>query len=143
VTGLVIIRQRPGTANGVIFMTLEDETDIANVIVWPKIFERFRPVVLGARLVAVSGRMQSESGVIHVIADRIEDLTPMLATLSEDAGDLSSLARADEVARPSADNREKVTHPRMVRFFQKEPSLADDLAALSTHKVMPKGRNFH
>ena len=143
VAGLVIIRQRPGTANGVIFMTLEDETDIANAIVWPKIFERFRPVVLGARLVAVSGRMQSESGVIHVIADRIEDLTPMLAALSEDAGDLSSLARADEVARPSADNREKVTHPRMVRFFQKEPSLADDLAALSAHKVMPKGRNFH
>jgi error-prone DNA polymerase len=143
VAGLVIIRQRPGTANGVIFMTLEDETDIANVIVWPKMFERYRPVVLGARLVAVTGRMQSESGVIHVVADRIEDLTPMLAALSEDAGDLSSLARADEVARPSADNREKITHPRMVRFFQKEPSLARDLAALSTHKVMPKGRNFH
>ncbi|MEX2318545.1 MAG: OB-fold nucleic acid binding domain-containing protein, partial [Bauldia sp.] len=143
VSGLVIIRQRPGTANGVIFMTLEDETDIANVIVWPKMFERYRPVVLGARLIAVTGRMQSESGVIHVVADRIEDLTPMLAALSEDAGDLSSLARADEVARPSADNREKITHPRMVRFFQKEPALARDLAALSTHKVMPKGRNFH
>ena len=76
VAGLVIIRQRPGTAKGVIFMTLEDETDIANAIVWPKTFERFRPIVLGARLIAVTGRVQSESGVIHVVADRLEDLTP-------------------------------------------------------------------
>ena len=86
----MLVRQRPGTANGVIFMTLEDETGIANIIVWPKVFERFRPVVLGARLVAVTGKLQSESGVIHVVADRLEDLTPMLAILSEDAGDLES-----------------------------------------------------
>jgi error-prone DNA polymerase len=143
VAGLVIIRQRPGTANGVIFMTLEDETDIANVIVWPKLFERFRPIVLGARLVAVTGKMQSESGVIHVVAEKLEDLTPWLAALSEDAGDLSALARADEVRRPGADNREKITHPRLVRFFQQQPDLATDLAALSAGKVMPKGRNFH
>jgi error-prone DNA polymerase len=147
VAGLVIIRQRPGTARGVIFMTLEDETDIANVIVWPKTFETFRPVVLGARLVAVTGRVQSQSGVIHVVADRLEDLTPMLAALSEDAGDLSSLARADEVKRPGVDNRERVDmrHPRLVRFFREHPTLADDLAELSqnTSRVMPKGRNFH
>ena len=102
VAGLVITRQRPGTASGVIFMTLEDETDITNGIVWPKVFERFRPVVLGARLIAMTGKVQSESGVIHVIADRIDDLTPMLAALSADAGDLSSLARADEVSRNPA-----------------------------------------
>ncbi len=147
VAGLVIIRQRPGTAKGVIFMTLEDETDIANVIVWPKTFEVYRPIVLGARLVAVTGKLQSESGVIHVVADKLEDLTPMLAALSEDAGDLSSLARADEVKRSSVDNREKVDmrHPRLVRFFQENPSLARDLADLSakTSQVMPKGRNFH
>ena len=147
VTGLVIIRQRPGTAKGVIFMTLEDETDIANAIVWPKVFERFRPIVLGARLVAVTGKVQSESGVIHVVANKLEDLTPMLAALSEDAGDLSALARADEVRRPGVDNRDKVDmrHPRMVRFFKEQPSLATDLAKLSaaTGKVMPKGRNFH
>jgi error-prone DNA polymerase len=147
IAGLVIIRQRPGTAKGVIFMTLEDETDIANVIVWPKTFEVFRPVVLGARLVAVTGKLQSESGVIHVVADKLEDLTPMLAALSENAGDLSSLARADEVRRPGVDNREKVDmrHPRLVRFFQEHPSLATDLAKLSaaTSRVMPKGRNFH
>jgi len=146
VAGLVIIRQRPGTAKGVIFMTLEDETDIANVIVWPKTFEVFRPVVLGARLVAVAGKLQSESGVIHVVADRIEDLTPMLAALSEDAGDLSSLARADEVKRPGADNRDKIgPRSRLVRLAREEPGVARDLVDISarTSRAMPKGRNFH
>ena len=139
VAGLVITRQRPGTASGVIFMTLEDETDIANVIVWPKVFERFRPVVLGARLVAVTGKVQSESGVIHVITDKIEDLTPMLAALSEDAGDLSSLARADEVARPGTDARDKPTaRARIARLAR-----AEDDPARAASDVMPRGRNFH
>ena len=135
VAGLVITRQRPGTASGVIFMTLEDETDITNAIVWPKIFERFRPVVLGARLIALTGKVQSESGVIHVIADRIEDLTPMLAVLSADAGDLSSLARADEVAHPGIDQRAKALSPRarIAAMAKAEPA----------NEVMPKGRNFH
>ena len=137
VAGLVITRQRPGTASGVIFMTLEDETDIINAIVWPRVFERYRPVVLGARLTAITGRVQSEKGVIHVIADRLDDLTPMLATLSADAHDLQSLARADEVARPPADDqRSRARHPRNVRFFEKEK-------AATTRDVMPKGRNFH
>ncbi|WP_428552264.1 error-prone DNA polymerase [Roseiarcus sp.] len=78
VAGLVLVRQRPGTAKGVIFMTLEDETGIANVIVWPKAFERLRAIVLGARFVAVTGKLQSESGVIHIVAERMDDLTPML-----------------------------------------------------------------
>ena len=78
VAGLVLVRQRPGTAKGVIFMTLEDETGIANTIVWPRTFEAFRPVVLGARLAAVTGRLQSASGVIHVVAEQIDDLTPLL-----------------------------------------------------------------
>src|SRR5690606_14777623 len=82
----VLIRQRPGSARGVIFMTLEDETGIANIIVWKKTFERFRPLVMGARLVRVDGRLQSQSGVIHVVAERIIDLTPRLAALSEEAG---------------------------------------------------------
>jgi len=84
VSGLVTIRQRPGSANGVIFMTIEDETSVANIIVWPKTFERFRPIILGARYVAVTGEVQQESGVIHVVAWRIEDLTPLLARLTED-----------------------------------------------------------
>ena len=136
VAGLVLVRQRPGTAKGVIFMTLEDETGIANTIVWPKVFERFRPVVLGARLVAVTGRMQSASGVIHVVADRIEDLTPMLAALSADAGDLEALARADEVGKDSLDQREKIgPRSRLVRLIKEEPGLLRDLADFSARSA--------
>ena len=127
-------------------MTLEDETDIANVIVWPKIFEVFRPIVLGARLIAVTGKVQCESGVVHVVADKLEDLTPMLAALSADAGDLSALARADEVRRPGVDNREKIgPRSRLVQLAREESGLARDLADISakTSRVMPKGRNFH
>ena len=84
VAGLVLVRQRPGSAQS-IFMTLEDETGIANAIVWPQVFETFRGVVMGARLVAVTGKVQNESNVVHVIAERLEDLTPLLGLLSLDA----------------------------------------------------------
>jgi error-prone DNA polymerase len=104
VSGLITIRQRPGTASGVIFMTIEDESAIANIIVWPKTFERFRAVVLGARYVAVSGVLQQESGVIHVIAAQLIDFTFMLARLNENAAPIESLARADAVKRPHDEN---------------------------------------
>ena len=84
IAGLVLVRQHPGSAKS-IFMTLEDETAAANVIVWPKIFEAYRPIVMGARFVAVSGRVQSESGVIHLIAETLEDLTSLLHRLDDDA----------------------------------------------------------
>ena len=100
VAGLVLVRQRPGTAKGVIFMTLEDETGVANVIVWPKAFERLRAIVLGARFVAVTGKLQSEQGVIHIVAERMDDLTPMLGLLSEAGETIGALARADEARRP-------------------------------------------
>ncbi len=111
ISGLVTCRQRPGSAKGVVFMTIEDESAVANVIVWPKVFERVRPVVLGARYVAVTGRVQSEQGVIHVVADQLEDLTVWLARLAEQGADIDSnniqvLARADEVRRPVEDQRE-------------------------------------
>jgi error-prone DNA polymerase len=150
IAGIVLIRQRPGTAKGVIFMTLEDETGVANTIVWPKVFETFRPVVLGARLVGVTGRLQNEKGVIHVVAEQIEDLTPLLRRLSEHGPSIESLARCDEVKRPepgnrSAKNLAKGAHPRrgdaLVRLLREQPELAEDL--ITTHKVMPKGRNFH
>jgi error-prone DNA polymerase len=151
IAGIVLIRQRPGTAKGVIFMTLEDETGIANTIVWPKVFETFRPVVLGARLVSVAGKLQNEKGVIHVVADRIDDLTPLLRRLSEHGPKIESLARCDEVKRPDPGNRsaknrtDPRAHPRrgdaLVRLLREQPDLAEELIA--THKVMPKGRNFH
>lgn len=81
VAGLVILRQRPGTANGVIFLTLEDETGVVNVIVWRKMYEQFRRAVVSGRLLRVTGRIQRESGVCHVIAEHIEDISPMLDSL--------------------------------------------------------------
>jgi error-prone DNA polymerase len=102
VAGIVIVRQRPGTAKGVIFMTLEDETGIANVIVWPHVLERFRPVVMGARLILVKGRLQREGLVTHIVADRLENLSWLLDTLAlRDAPMPVAYARADEVARPN------------------------------------------
>ncbi|MBV9550788.1 MAG: error-prone DNA polymerase, partial [Alphaproteobacteria bacterium] len=87
IAGLVLVRQHPGSAKS-IFMTLEDETAAANVIVWPKIFEAYRPIVMGARFVAVSGRVQSESGVIHLIAETMEDLTPLLRRLDAEKAEM-------------------------------------------------------
>jgi len=131
ISGLVTCRQRPGSANGVVFMTIEDETAVANVIVWPKVFERLRPVVLGARYVAVTGRVQEESGVIHVVAEQLEDLTTFLARLAEHGAEIDSLARCDEVRRPIEDQREArlagSRHSRLVRLMREMPELAGDL----------------
>jgi len=131
ISGLVTCRQRPGSANGVVFMTIEDESAVANVIVWPKVFERFRPVVLSARYVAITGRVQEESGVIHVVADRLEDLTHFLARLADHGADIDGLARCDEVRRPIEDQREARVlggrHSRLVRLMREMPELAGDL----------------
>ncbi|MGH1415939.1 MAG: OB-fold nucleic acid binding domain-containing protein [Pelagimonas sp.] len=81
VAGLVILRQRPGTANGVIFLTLEDETGIVNIIVWRKMYEAFRRAVIAGRMLRVTGRIQRDNGVTHVIADTIEDISHMLDLL--------------------------------------------------------------
>jgi error-prone DNA polymerase len=94
VAGLVLVRQRPGTAQGVVFMTLEDETDIANIIVWPKVFEKNRRTVMTARFLAVRGRLQRAGLVIHVVAESFVDLSAMLPMLRDDrlreGGDLFS-----------------------------------------------------
>lgn len=81
VAGLVILRQRPGTAKGVIFVTLEDETGVVNVIVWRTIYERFRRAVIAGRMLRVTGRLQRAHSVTHVIAEQIEDISAMLDLL--------------------------------------------------------------
>ena len=73
--GLVLVRQQPGPANGVIFMTIEDETDIANIIIWPKIFAANRRTVMTGRFLAVSGRLQRVGLVVHVVAESFIDLS--------------------------------------------------------------------
>jgi error-prone DNA polymerase len=88
VAGLVLVRQRPGTSKGVVFMTLEDETDIANIIVWPKVFERNRRTVMTSRFLAVRGRLQRAGLVIHVVAESFIDLSAQLPWLRD--GDLFS-----------------------------------------------------
>lgn len=81
VAGLVLVRQRPGTAKGVIFVTLEDETGVVNVIVWKAVFEKFRRAVIAGRLLRVTGRLQRENSVVHVVAELVEDISPMLDEL--------------------------------------------------------------
>jgi error-prone DNA polymerase len=83
----VLIRQRPGSANGVVFVTLEDETGIANLIVWPDVLERFRRAALGATLLYCRGRLQREETVIHLVAEDLRDWTARLNTLRDRTGE--------------------------------------------------------
>jgi len=120
--GLVLIRQRPGSAKGVVFITIEDETGVANLVVWPDVFEKQRKIVMGARLMAVHGIVQKDpdSDVIHVVARRLEDHTPMLRHLSEDIMD-APLSQGDA---PGAMRPPPGRHPRDV-------------------EIIPKSRDFH
>ncbi len=135
--GVVLVRQRPGTAKGVVFLTIEDETGVANIVVWPKVFERYRSVVMGARLVLIRGRVERaedapDGGVIHLIADHIEDRTPDLDLLSEatlpapylpsDGPRHASPNRGEPRDLPTPTPRHR--HPRNVR-------------------VIPRSRDFH
>ncbi|WP_086618529.1 error-prone DNA polymerase [Erythrobacter tepidarius] len=122
VAGLVLIRQRPGSAKGVTFITLEDETGVINLVVWPDLKEKQRKVVMGARLIEVRGRVEYDDEVIHVIAAHLTDATPALHALSDDLLH-APLARADEVNRPMPE-RGLAGHPRDVR-------------------IIPKSRDFH
>jgi error-prone DNA polymerase len=104
VAGIILVRQRPGSANGVVFVTLEDETGIANAILWKDRFEAQRRILMSASMISVVGKVQSESGVIHVVADRIVDLTPMLRTI----GDLdlpSMVSRGDGATHGGSPDR--------------------------------------
>lgn len=130
VAGVVLVRQRPGTASGVIFATIEDETGVANIIVWPKVFQRFRRIVMGARLIGVRGRLQREQGVIHVVADRLVDMSPRLALLSHDHGLATDFhANADEAQGPCEDPRD-ITLRRKTAIDTR------------TDAILPQGRNF-
>jgi error-prone DNA polymerase len=86
VGGLVLVRQRPGTAKGVVFMTLEDETGIANIVVWKDAFDANRRLVMSSSFLVVHGQVQSAEGVIHVVAERFTDLTYKLAHMRDEEG---------------------------------------------------------
>ncbi len=143
IAGVILVRQRPGSAKGVVFMTIEDETGVANAVVWPKTLERFRKIVMGARLILIKGRIQRHEDIIHVVSSVLEDRSEWLGLLSEDATDMKMpIANADEVTKPGPDPfaRESGTHPRW-------PSPALPIRPRSTHprgeRVIPKSRDFH
>jgi len=146
VAGLVLVRQRPGTAKGVVFETIEDETGVANIIIWPKVFERYRALVLGCRCVAVRGKLQSQEGVIHVVAHELFDLTGLMQRISDSDIGLASLANADEVRRPVAEdtrNQRRHAGSALSRLLADAPELRTDAEALARNRALPKGRNFH
>ena len=130
--GLVLVRQQPGTASGVIFMTLEDETGIANIIVWPKTFQLNRKAVLGSRLLAVRGQLQREGLVTHLVSRSFADFTPSLIELAQghDIGN-AVLARGDEGRsgpQPGRDEGERRRREQLSR---------------EAYAALPSGRNFH
>ena len=138
VAGVVLVRQRPGTASGVVFITIEDEVGIANLVVWPKVMERFRPVVMGARILLVHGRVQSADNVTHIVAERLVDRTSDLNDLTEDAVRAAlkrSLAPTDEVLRPVQGSR----HPGAKGALTRK----DNRRHPRDVRVIPKSRDFH
>jgi error-prone DNA polymerase len=125
VAGVVLIRQRPGSAKGVCFITLEDETGVVNLVVWPDTMECYRKVVMGARLMEVRGRLERDEDVTHVIAAHLVDATPALHSLSEDLLK-PAIAYGDHAGPlpPGAPEHVRHAHPRNLR-------------------VIPKSRDFH
>ncbi|MGR3650641.1 MAG: error-prone DNA polymerase [Roseovarius sp.] len=121
--GLVLVRQKPGSAKGVCFITLEDETGVANLVIWPNMFKAYRPVIMSARLLKIEGRMQTDGHVIHVVVDHLEDHSHRLDDLSAD--ELPGITtRGDHPTNPRPGQVGFRSHPRNVR-------------------VIPKSRDFH
>ena len=112
VAGLVLVRQRPGTAKGVIFVTLEDETGVVNVVIWAKIYEKYRRQIIAGRLLRVTGRVQRESSVVHVVAEHIEDLSHLLDDLALGAPPMDPTGPTDEARRPVQSRAPRAMHPR-------------------------------
>ncbi|NRA28682.1 MAG: error-prone DNA polymerase [Parvularculaceae bacterium] len=125
--GLVLVRQMPGSAKGVVFITIEDETGVANLVVWQKVFQRYRAVVMGARIIEVRGLVQRADNVTHIVAQKLFDRTEDLQRLSEDSlrdPMKNVISHADEVKRPVPEPAPRHGHPRNVR-------------------TIPKSRDFH
>ncbi|WP_312930867.1 error-prone DNA polymerase [Agrobacterium cavarae] len=131
--GLVLVRQKPGSAKGVMFLTIEDETGAANVVVWPKLFERSRKVVLGSSMMAINGRVQREGDVVHLIAQQLFDLSGDLSRLSNRDLDLKlQTGRGDEFAHGSPGADARTPRPRDIFI----PDLHIDTLTV-------KSRDFH
>ncbi len=154
VAGVVLIRQRPGSAKGVCFITLEDETGVINLVVWPDLKEKQRRVVMGSRLMEVRGRVEYDDEVIHVIAHHMTDATHQLYRLSDDMLN-APVARADHVSSPLPDKfnprdnlREGSEDPyKPVEPWQEPPPGNRECGWRGSHprdvRIIPKSRDFH
>jgi error-prone DNA polymerase len=149
IAGVVLIRQRPGSAKGVCFITLEDETGVVNLVVWPDLMEKQRRVIMGARLMEVRGRVEYDDEVIHVIAQHMDDASDQLYALSDDMLDAPT-ARADHVRNPLPGGRNMTTLTSAQRRAKKGPSvrdIIDEVPVVSghprNHRIIPKSRDFH
>ncbi len=147
VAGVVLVRQRPGSAKGVVFMTIEDETGVANAVVWPKMLERYRKTVMTARLILIEGRVQRHEDIIHIVSTKLEDRSDWLLRLSEWAADMPvPLANADEVRHPDPGSArgshdvEKHLHPRFSREPRPHQSPPNHPRNV---RIIPKSRDFH
>jgi error-prone DNA polymerase len=135
--GLVLVRQKPGSAKGVMFITIEDETGPANIVVWPKLFEKRRRVVLGASLMAINGRIQREGDVVHLVAQQLFDLSSDLSGLADREMEFKlTTGRGDEFAHGSVgggDSRERAPPPAPRDIFIRD---------LHIDRLKIKARNF-
>ncbi len=138
VAGVVLIRQRPGSAKGVTFITLEDESGVINLVVWPDLKEKNRKVVMGARLMEVRGRVEYDDEVIHVIAQSMTDATHRLHALSDDLLN-APLARADHVNAPLAGRKPPAPHG-LINGLAPTPNVTGHPR---DHRILPKSRDFH
>ncbi|MDJ0951916.1 MAG: OB-fold nucleic acid binding domain-containing protein, partial [Alphaproteobacteria bacterium] len=132
VAGLVLVRQRPGSAKGVIFMTLEDETGVTNCVVWPDNFERFRRNILAGRLVAITGKLQRAGSIIHIVTEHVEDRSDLLDSLAADehiAFPAVPYGRGDEVTHANPDPRLRAEDAPAPRCHPPE-TLSDDVSPL-------------
>jgi error-prone DNA polymerase len=137
IAGLVLVRQKPGSAKGVMFMTIEDETDVANIIVWPSLFEKQRRLILSSGMMAVRGRYQREGGVTHLIAEHLIDLSDLLRSVGDrddpfsmrhgrgDEAKVGTRDRLREGAReivdaPAADFPEQIVEAPIIRVATRD-----------------------
>lgn len=141
VAGLVLVRQRPGSAKGVLFLTLEDESGVANIVVWAKTFEAHRRVIMASRLVAAKGKVQIEDGVIHLVARTLTDASADLLRLSDERF-APGLAHADEVKSGADDARTRSTATPAPDPGLLPPFRARRHPRMVTNMV-PRSRDFH
>ncbi len=141
VAGVVLIRQRPGSAKGVCFITLEDETGVINLVVWPDLKEKQRRVVMGARLMEVRGRVEYDDEVIHVIAHHMTDASDTLYALSDDMLN-SPVARADHVNSPLT-SRKTPSEKEAINPRDMIDQLPGQTGHPRNHRIIPKSRDFH